>query len=85
MAKGVKTGGRTKGTPNRITSDIRKMVLEALDNKGGVEYLERQAEENPTSFMTLVGKCLPKDVKVEADGELTVTIKNYSLADNITE
>jgi hypothetical protein len=35
------------------------MILGALNAAGGVEYLTRQAEENPGPFMTLVGKVLP--------------------------
>jgi hypothetical protein len=35
------------------------MILKALDGAGGVDYLQRQAEENPTAFLTLVGKVLP--------------------------
>jgi len=26
MAKGVKTGGRTKGTPNKVTADIKALA-----------------------------------------------------------
>jgi len=62
MAKGRKTGGRTKGTPNKTTRDVKEMVLAALSNKGGVTYLERQADENPTAFLTLVGKVIPLQV-----------------------
>lgn len=59
MAAGHKTGGRQKGTPNKVTAEIKDMIAEALSNKGGVKYLERQAEENPTAFLTLVGKIVP--------------------------
>jgi hypothetical protein len=38
------------------------MVLAALDQVGGAEYLTRQAEENPGPFMVLVGKILPTQV-----------------------
>jgi hypothetical protein len=50
------------------------MILEALNNKGGVDYLERQADSNPTAFLTLVGKVLPLQVTGEGGGPLeTVT------------
>jgi len=68
MAKGQKTGGRVKGTPNKTTGEVKAMVLQALANKGGVKYLERQAEENPTAFMTLVGKVMPTQVTGEDGG-----------------
>jgi len=57
-----KLGGRQKGTPNKVTGELRQMILKALDNCGGVEYLQRQADENPTAFLTLVGKVLPLTV-----------------------
>lgn len=62
MAKGRKTGGRVAGTPNRQTTAVKDMVLAALAGVGGVKYLQRQAEENPTAFLTLVGKVIPTQV-----------------------
>lgn len=62
MAVGRKTGGRVKGTPNKVTASLKDMILQALDQQGGAEYLYRQADENPAAFMTLVGKVLPMQV-----------------------
>lgn len=59
---GHKVGGRQKGTPNRVTGEVKEMVLEALSAAGGVDYLVRQSDENPTAFLTLVGKVLPLQV-----------------------
>lgn len=59
---GERRGGRQKGTPNKVTGDVRAMVLLALKNVGGVKYLEDQAKENPGAFMTLVGKTLPREI-----------------------
>ncbi len=57
--KGIKTGGRGKGTPNKLTADLKTMILMALDQSGGVDYLVKQAADSPCSFLTLVGKMLP--------------------------
>ena len=54
-----KTGGRVKGTPNKVTKELKDMILGALDDAGGQAYLFDQAKENPTAFLTLVGKVLP--------------------------
>ena len=54
-----KTGGRVKGTPNKTTAAIKDMIIAALDNVGGIKYLEAQAHGNPTSFLSLVGKIVP--------------------------
>lgn len=74
MAKGQKTGGRTKGTPNKVTGAVKDMVLTALGNAGGVQYLQRQAEENPTAFLTLVGKVIPLQVAGDPDGAPVRTV-----------
>src|SRR5436309_394019 len=65
---GERRGGRQKGTPNKISGDIKAMTLEALSAEGGVEYLREQARKNPTSFMSLLGRILPLQVKAEHSG-----------------
>lgn len=62
---GERRGGRQKGTPNKVTGALKDMILQALHNKGGVEYLEQQADDNPTAFLGLVGKVLPLQVNAE--------------------
>lgn len=63
MAKGRKTGGGSRaGVQNKLTSDVKAMILAALDRAGGVDYLARQAEENPGPFMVLVGRVLPMGI-----------------------
>ena len=70
-AKGqAKTGGRRKGTPNKLNADVKAMILAALAAKGGQKYLEKQADENPTAFLTLVGKILPLQVTGKDGGPL---------------
>jgi hypothetical protein len=60
MAIGRKTGGGSrKGRPNKVTADLRSMILAALDGVGGQEYLQQQAAANPAAFLTLIGKVLP--------------------------
>ena len=64
-ATGEKTGGRKKGTPNKLTREVKQCIEQAFQNVGGVKYLERVAEDNPAVFCTLLGKILPKDVNVQ--------------------
>ena len=58
-----KTGGRVKGTPNKMTTALKDMILGALDELGGQKYLKEQAIANPASFMTLLGKVLPSVIE----------------------
>jgi hypothetical protein len=75
MAKGIKTGGRRAGTPNKLTADVKAMILSALDQAGGVEYLLMQARENPTAFLTLVGKVLPMTVSGDPNAPMVHIIE----------
>ena len=45
-------------------------VTEARPAKGGQKYLEKQADANPTAFLTLVGKILPLQVTGKDDGPI---------------
>lgn len=56
--------GRKKGVPNKTTSQLKDMILGALDEAGGVEYLTERARDPRTAsaFLTLVGKVLPMQV-----------------------
>jgi hypothetical protein len=76
MAKGGSRpgAGRPKGSPNKITTELRDMVLNALARAGGESYLVSQAEAEPAAFLTLVGKCLPKDINLTAGLRLQVNL-----------
>ena len=65
--------GRPKGVPNKATTALKEMILQALDGAGGVEYLQRQANENPGPFLTLIGKVLP--MQVTGAGQFVVVWK----------
>lgn len=75
MRKGGKTGGRQKGTPNRVTRTVREMIESALTRAGGVRYLEAQAQENPAAFMALLGKILPLQVTGDAERPLIIVTR----------
>ena len=63
MAAGRKTGGGSrKGRPNKLTASLKELILGALEDVGGREYLVRQAELNPVAFIGLISKVLPLQV-----------------------
>lgn len=70
--------GRPKGSVNKTTGAVKEMILAALDQAGGAEYLLTQSRENPTAFMTLVGKVLPMQV-TGADGGPVETVARIEL------
>jgi hypothetical protein len=51
--------GRPPGSQNKISLSLKQMILHALDEAGGVNYLKQLAIENSSAFASLVGKVLP--------------------------
>jgi hypothetical protein len=79
MAAGRKTGGRAKGTPNKLTALLKDDILEAAEGAhpdGRIAYLTAQAKDNPSAFLTLLGKVLPLQVHGPGEnGEHTLVFK----------
>jgi len=66
MAKGVKTGGRVAGTPNKMTTSLKLSILEAAEKShpdGVIGYLVWASKEQPTAFISLLGKVLPTEMQ----------------------
>jgi hypothetical protein len=78
---GERRGGRKAGTPNKLTGALKDMILNALDRAGGIDYLVTQADDNPTAFLTLVGKVLPLQVDAEHKGEIVARVVFKGLND----
>lgn len=76
--KGQKSGpGRPKGATNKVNRELKEMILQALDESGGVEYLIDCAHDPKTksAFLTLIGKVLPMTVQgPNPDGSHTFTV-----------
>lgn len=66
--------GRPKGVPNKTTQQAKEMILAALDQAGGVDYLVERAKDPRTAsaFLTLVGKVVPLQVTGEGGGPVLV-------------
>ena len=57
------------------------MILGALDDVGGQDYLKKQATENPQAFMTLIGKVLPLQIAGDANAPITVQLVTLTSKD----
>lgn len=71
--------GRKKGSVNKTTALLKDAILKAAENAGGkdglVGYLTLQASENPTAFMSLLGKVLPMQITGEGEGPVKLAIE----------
>lgn len=74
--------GRKKGTPNKVTGELKTMILTALSDAGGVEYLRARAIDSPAAFLTLVGKVLPLQVGPAGDGVTKLVIEWQSSSES---
>lgn len=78
--------GRPKGSPNKITADVKRAILEAAEAAGGeggmVGYLTLQASENPAAFMTLIGKVLPLTVAGDDENPIRHVIERRIVSRN---
>lgn len=70
MAKGKKTGGRQKGTPNKNTAKVKEAIEAAFEHlEQSTEGFNAWAAQNQTVFYTqLLPKVLPLQVN-HADNE----------------
>jgi hypothetical protein len=81
-----RTGGRKKGTPNRVTTAVRAAILGSLADLD--EHLKRSklrwkkgylvwlGMNEPQAYATLLGKALPREIKL--DNEPLVVIRDYT-------
>jgi|CXWK01.1.fsa_nt_gi hypothetical protein len=78
MATRPKTGGRKKGTPNKLTATAREAISFAANKMGGGERLYEwaiSAPENERAFWTSIyPKLVPIDVN--ASGGFAVTLQS---------
>ena len=73
MAAGIKTGGRTKGTPNTLNATVKDNVLAVFNRLEGTAGMAKWANDNPTEFYKIYARLIPTDATVEHSGEITFT------------
>lgn len=71
-----RNGGRKKGVPNKLTTDLRTAILMAATQAGGKEglvgYLQTQAVLTPGPFLGLLSKVLPNVITGANGGPVQV-------------
>jgi len=84
MAKGRKTGGRQKGTPNKTTAIAKEAIAHAAEALGGQKRLAQWAQESPENerafWVQVYPKLLPLQVTGDGGGPLahSVTVEFVS-------
>lgn len=74
MAKGIKTGGRKAGTPNKFSGNVKDAIWETFNRLGGVEDMLRWAGENRTEFYKIMARLIPVEHTGEGGGAVVVEI-----------
>lgn len=75
MARGVKTGGRQKGTPNKTTVKVKEAFEQAFEQLGGVDALVTWGMAERSEFYKLYAKLLPVQITGDEDNPVQVVTK----------
>jgi hypothetical protein len=85
MAKGIKTGGRQEGTPNKVTSEIRdafqKLIEQNIDNLS--LWINEIATKDPAKALTIIIELSEFIVPKLSRTELNSKIINDFNPDNV--
>jgi len=71
--------GRPKGSKNKF-SQFKNDLMKAYEKNGGLKWLTEWAKDNPTEFVSIVSKMLPKEINVKQSGEITVTHQSETIS-----
>lgn len=69
MARGIKTGGRKKGTPNKLTQTAKDAISVAADRIGGVDRLVDWVKEDPINERAFWTNIYPKLLPLQIAGD----------------
>jgi len=71
--------GRKKGTPNKVTADVKDAILKAFGDVGRDQYLKKVAQDDPRVFCALLGRVLP--IQHEGNPENPLVVQNVPAVD----
>ena len=69
MAKGIKTGGRQAGTPNKLQKGVRESILSVAERLGGdyrlLEWTQEDSKNESMFWSQMYMKTLPREIMAE--------------------
>ena len=74
MATGHKTGGRRRGSLNRLTVAFKDAVQTVYTKIGGDEAFAQWAKANPGEFYKIASRLIPSELNRAEKGGVTVII-----------
>jgi hypothetical protein len=77
MALGKKTGGRQKGTPNKLSTTVKDNFIAVFADLNGQDlmHMKEWAKENPTQFYNLYAKLLPLQLAGDQENPIQTITK----------
>lgn len=69
----AKTGGKQKGTVNKVTATAKEAFALAFEGIGGVAELAEWARANKTDFFKLYARLIPVELSGEVKAHITVS------------
>lgn len=69
-----KTGGRVRGTPNKLTATFREAVQIVYDRLGGHRAFFQWATENQTDFYRIAARLIPVEMRTEDTQKVVVIV-----------
>lgn len=72
----AKTGGKKKGTPNKLTRTVKERVLDTFNELQTDKRanLKQWAKENPTEFYKIAAKLIPTEIDAKVEGASVIKV-----------
>lgn len=74
MAYGIKTGGRAKGTVNKVTTVFKDAVRIVYEDIGGHAAFAEWAKNNQTEFFKIAARLIPTEAALTVDSSQPIVV-----------
>lgn len=69
--KGMKTGGRTKGTPNKTTAVVKDVIEKVAHDLGGAARMLKWTKQDPVNERIFWKDIYPRLLPLQVNGDFT--------------